>query len=117
MAKITRVHPGARATQINIHGDTIYLAGQVADRAQGASIADQTRDILSRIEELLAEVGSGKSKLLSATIYLADIGTFEEMNKVWDAWVAPGSAPGRATVQAKLAFPHFGVEICAIAAR
>lgn len=117
MSAITRLHPAPRSTQINIHGDTIYLSGQVADRAKGATVAEQTRDILSRIDELLAEVGSDKSKLLMATVWLADIKTFDEMNSVWDAWVAKGNSPGRATAEATLAFPHFAVEICIIAAR
>jgi enamine deaminase RidA (YjgF/YER057c/UK114 family) len=117
MPDIRRLHPSARSSGVNIHGDTIYLSGQVADRAKGASVAEQTRDILARIDELLAEAGSNKSKLLMATIWLADMNTFEEMNSVWDAWVAKGSAPGRATAECKLAFPHFAVEICVIAAR
>jgi enamine deaminase RidA (YjgF/YER057c/UK114 family) len=117
MAAIQRLHAAPRSSGINIHGDTIYLSGQVADRAKGASVAEQTRDILKRIDELLAEVGSDKSKLLSATIFLADMSTFDEMNSVWDPWVAKGNAPGRATVQGKLAFPHFAIEICVIAAR
>src|SRR3546814_15687005 len=71
-------------------------AGQVAQRAGGAAVAEQTKDILARIEELLAEAGSDKTKLLSATIWLTDIATFDEMNGIWDAWVAPGAAPARA---------------------
>jgi enamine deaminase RidA (YjgF/YER057c/UK114 family) len=117
MPAIQRVHPAPRSTQINIHGDTIYLSGQVADRAKGAAVAEQTRDILDRIDELLAEAGSDKSKLLSAIVFLADISTFDEMNSVWDSWVAKGNAPGRATVEGKLAFAHFSVEICVIAAK
>ena len=80
-------------------------------------VTDQTKEILARIERLLAEAGSDKTKILSATIYLADIATFEEMNAVWDAWVASGHAPGRATVEAKLAAPVYTVEIVCIAAR
>ena len=99
-----------------IHGDTVYLAGQVAAKAPGATIAEQTKDTLDRIDELLAEAGTDKSKLLSATIWLADIGTFNEMNEVWDAWVSEGNAPARACVEAKLASPQFTVEIGVIAA-
>jgi enamine deaminase RidA (YjgF/YER057c/UK114 family) len=69
---IQRLHPGSRMSQVVIHGDTVYTAGQVALEASGGSIIDQTRDILSRIDSLLAEAGSDKSKLLSATIWITD---------------------------------------------
>ena len=113
---ITRLHAGPRMSQAVIHGSTIYLAGQVADQAKGKSVAEQTKEILATIERLLAEAGSDKTRILSATIYLADIATFAEMNAVWDAWVASGSAPARATAEAKLAAPAYTVEIACIAA-
>ena len=113
---IQRLHVGPRMSQVVKHGGVVYTAGQVAQRAPGEPVADQTRDILARIDELLAEAGSGKSKLLSATIWLADIATFNEMNEVWDAWVDPGNTPCRACVEAKLAAPKFTVEIAVIAA-
>ena len=91
---IKRAHSNDRMSQIVTHGDTVYLAGQVALGAPGASVADQTKAILKQIDDLLAEAGTDKSKLLSATIWLADMATFNEMNGVWDAWVAPGNAPG-----------------------
>ena len=84
---ITRLHAGPRMSQAVIHGSTIYLAGQVADQAKGKSVGDQTKEILATIDRLLAEAGSDKTRILSTTIYLADIGTFAEMNAVWDAWV------------------------------
>lgn len=114
---IKRLHIGPRMSQVVIHGDTVYFAGQVAQDAPGASVADQTKNILSRIDSLLAEAGSDKSKLLSATIWLADIGTFNEMNGVWDAWVDPDNPPARACIESKLAAPKFTVEIGIIAAR
>ena len=114
---IERKHVNQRMSQLVIHGDTAYLAGQVAQNAAGQSVAEQTKDILAAIDSLLAEAGTDKSKLLSATIWLADIGTFNEMNEVWDAWVAPGNPPARACVEAKLAAPKFTVEIGVIAAR
>ena len=114
---IKRLHPGPRMSQAVIHGDTIYLAGQVAEQAKGKSVADQTKEILATIDKLLAEAGSDKTKLLSATIYLADIATFAEMNGVWD-FVGPGRrSPARATVEAKLAAPPYTVEIACIAAK
>jgi len=113
---IKRLHPGPRMSQAVIHGSTVYLAGQVADQAKGKSVADQTRDILATIERLLAEAGSDKTRILSATIYLADIAAFAEMNAVWDAWIPAGQTPARATVEAKLAAPAYIVEIACIAA-
>jgi enamine deaminase RidA (YjgF/YER057c/UK114 family) len=114
---ITRFQIGQRMSQAVLHGDTVYLAGQVAQGAPGASVAEQTQDILARIDGLLEEVGSDKTKILSATIWLSDMDSFEEMNGVWDAWVPEGHAPGRACVEARLARPHFNVEIGIIAAK
>ena len=114
---IERIKPGKRMSQAVAHGGTVYLAGQVADAAAGASVAEQTREILAKIEALLAEAGTDKTRLLSASIWLADIGAFEEMNAVWDGWVAEGCAPARATVEARLAAPKYQVEIAVIAAR
>jgi enamine deaminase RidA (YjgF/YER057c/UK114 family) len=114
---ITRLHAGPRMSQAVIHGSTIYLAGQVADQAKGKSVGDQTKEILATIDRLLGEAGSDKTQILSTTIYLADIGTFAEMNAVWDAWVPTGHAPARATVEAKLAASPYTVEIACIAAK
>jgi enamine deaminase RidA (YjgF/YER057c/UK114 family) len=108
---------GARMSQIVIHGDTVYLAGQVALDKPGATVVEQTGNILVRIDRLLAEAGSDKTKLLRATIWLANIDDFEEMNRVWDAWVPEGQAPVRACVESRLASPDFTVEIGIIAAR
>jgi len=99
-----------------VHGNTVYLAGQVADKTKGASVADQTKEIVGIIDELLKEAGTDKTKILSATIYLSDISTFPQMNSVWDTWVVPGQTPARATVEAKLATPDYTVEIAVIAA-
>jgi len=99
-----------------VHGATVYLAGQVADTSKGASVAEQTKEIVGIIDEILKEAGSDKTKILSATIYLSDIVTFPQMNSVWDTWVVAGHTPARATVVAKLAAPEFTVEIAVIAA-
>ena len=112
---ITRLQAGPRMSQAVVHGATIYLAGQVADQAKGKSVGEQTREILAKIDGLLAQAGSDKTQILSATVYLADIATFAEMNTVWDAWVPAGHAPARATVEAKLAAPAYTVEIACIA--
>ncbi len=117
MVSVTRLHSGPRTSQTVIHGDTIYLAGQVADRAKGKSVGEQTKDVLAIINRLLAEEGSGKTKILSATVYLADIDAFAEMNAERDVWVPAGQAPARATVEARLAAAAYGVEIACIAAK
>ena len=83
----------------------------------GASVDEQTREILASIDSLLAQAGSDKTKILSATIYLVDMATFPEMNKAWDGWVAQGHTPARATVEAKLAAAPYKVEIAVIAAK
>ena len=114
---IQRIKPGPRMSGAVVHGNTVYLAGQVANQAAGKSVAEQTTEILAIIDGLLAEAGTDKSKILMANIWLTDMGTFQEMNAVWDSWVSPGNAPARATVEAKLATPAFKVEIAVIAAK
>jgi enamine deaminase RidA (YjgF/YER057c/UK114 family) len=111
---IRRLQTSPRMSQIVIHRGTVYLAGQVADEPV-PSVKEQTRQILAKIDRLLAEAGTDKSRILSANVWLADIGRFAEMNEVWDAWVAPGAAPARATVEAKLARPANLVEIMVVA--
>jgi len=113
---IKRHQVATRMSQAVVHGNTVYLAGQVARDAGGEPVAAQTQEVLRRIDDLLAQAGTDKSKLLSATIWLADIGSFDEMNGVWDAWVSPDNAPARACVEAKLASPKFTVEIAVVAA-
>jgi len=118
MNQIERLHKGPRMSQVVIHNKTVYLAGQVAAGPAGKSVAEQTRDILATIDTLLAEAGSDKSRVLTATIWLTDMATFAEMNQVWDRWVAPGAAPARATVLSKqLAAPEYKIEIAVIAAQ
>ena len=112
---ITRMHTNQRMSQIVVHGDTVYLAGQVGTENQ--SVADQTSEILGKIDGLLAEAGSDKSKILQAIIWLKSMDDFAEMNGVWDAWVPEGAAPARACGSADLAAPGFTVEITVIAAK
>ena len=114
---IERIESGPRMSQVVVHGNTVYLAGVVAGKAAGGSVAEQTKDILSIIDGHLAKAGTDKSKLLSATIYITDMRTFAEMNAVWDGWVSPGNTPARATVEARLAAPQYTVEIMVIAAK
>ena len=114
---IQRFDTGPRMSQVVIHGDTVYLAGVVARITAGESVTRQTQEVLAIIDGHLAKAGSDKSKLLTATIYLPDMKTFAEMNAVWDGWVSTGNTPARATVEAKLAAPQYGVEIMVTAAR
>lgn len=113
---IKRIEVGPRMSQAVIHGNMVYLAGQVAAGAKGKSVGDQTKDILANIDRLLKAAGTDKSKLVTTNIWLADIGKFAEMNAVWDTWVAAGNTPARATVEAKLADPGYTVEIMVTAA-
>jgi enamine deaminase RidA (YjgF/YER057c/UK114 family) len=114
---IQRIKPGPRMSGAVVHGNTVYLAGQVATTTAGQSVAEQTEEILSIIDGLLAEAGTDKSKLLMVNIWLTDMATFPEMNGVWDSWVSQGNTPARATVEAKLAAPQYKVEIAVIAAK
>ena len=112
---IQRFEVGPRMSQAVVHGDTVYLAGQVANNP-APTVAKQTKQILSQIDKLLKQAGSRKSKLLSANIWLTDMRTFAEMNEVWEAWVDKGNTPARATVEAKLAGTQYLVEIMVTAA-
>ena len=116
MSNIQRFHVGERLSEMAIHGATVYLAGQVPEDGT-KDIGGQTQEVLAAIDRLLEEAGSDKSKILMATIYLADLGDFPGMNAVWDAWVAAGNAPPRATVQAKLARPEWRIEVVVVAAK
>jgi enamine deaminase RidA (YjgF/YER057c/UK114 family) len=112
---IKRIQTGPRMSQAVIHNKTVYLAGQVA---AGASVTIQTREILAGIDALLAEAGTDKGRLLSATIWLTDMATFAEMNTVWETWVVRGSTPARATVMSsRLASAEFKIEIAVVAAQ
>jgi len=114
---IERIQAGPRMSQAVIHNGTVYLAGQVASGRAGASVADQAKDILGRIDALLAAAGTDKTRLLTATVWLVDMASFPEMNGIWDAWVAPGATPARATVVSpQLTSPDYKIEIAVTAA-
>src|SRR5690348_8122432 len=114
---IQRHDAGPRMSKAVVHGGTVYLAGIVAENPKGKSTGEQTRSILAQIDGFLARAGTDKSKLLSANIWITDMANFAEMNAVWDAWVSPGNAPARATVEAGLASPDYKVEIIVVAAQ
>ena len=113
---VTRVEAGPRMSQVVVHAGRAFLAGQVADKTKGLSVGEQTAEILSKIDTLLKRVGTDKTRVLSANVWLADMSTFPEMNSVWDKWVVSGKTPARATVEAKLAAPEYTVEIMVTAA-
>ncbi len=110
---IERIDTGTRMSKIVKHAGTVYLCGQVGE---GASVAEQTRDCLGRVDALLEKAGSSRGQMLQAIIWLADMADFAEMNAVWDAWVPAGAAPARACGEAKLARAELKVEIIVTAA-
>ncbi|AXC51262.1 RidA family protein [Paracoccus suum] len=114
MSDIKRFETSARMSMAVVHNGVAYLAGQVGEPTK--DISGQTQDCLDRVEALLAQVGTDKSRILSAQIWLADMADFAAMNAVWDAWVPRGSAPARATGEAKLATPDYKVEVIVTAA-
>ena len=107
---IYRHLPSARLSEAVVANGLIFLAGQVASNPEGDATA-QTANVLAQIDQLLAELGSDKSRILDATIFLPDLADYDAMNLAWDAWVPAGQAPARATVQARLAKPEWKVEI------
>ena len=111
---ITRLHKGPRMSHAVVHGNTVYLAGQVGEA--GAPVAEQARQALASVERLLDEVGSGKDRMLQVIVWLADMADFAEMNAVWDAWIDVDHPPARATGEAKLATPEYKVEFIVTAA-
>ena len=113
---IQRHNTGKRLSEIVVHNGTIYLAGEVPDDTS-KDITGQTEEVLAKIDKLLAQVGSDKSKLLSAQIFLPDMKDFAGMNVAWEKWVLPGQTPARATIEAKLANAAYKVEIMCIAAQ
>ena len=113
---IQRFHVGARLSEMAVFNGVVYLAGMVPERGD-TDIRGQTEDVLAQVAQRLAEAGSDKSRILRAQIFLSDIADIAEMNTVWDAWVVPGAAPPRATVQAALADPAWKIEIVVTAAQ
>ena len=112
---IQRYHVAHRLSEMVVHDGTVYLAGQVA-ADMTRDIIGQTEQVLASIDRLLGEAGSDKTKILSAQIFLPDMGDFAAMNSVWERWVVPGHTPARATLEAKLANPAYKIEVMVIAA-
>jgi enamine deaminase RidA (YjgF/YER057c/UK114 family) len=115
MSNIKRINVGKRLSDVAVYNGVAYLAGQVPDDAT-LDIGGQTKQVLATIDKLLAEVGSDKSRILMAQVFVANMAEFPGMNAAWDAWVADGAAPPRATTESRLANPGFKVEIVVTAA-
>jgi len=113
---IQRIQPSKRFSEVVIHNNTAYFAGQVPEKTVKQNAYEQTKEVLSLIDKLLAEIGSEKSKILTTQIFLADMADYAQLNQVWDEWVDSQNPPSRATVEAKLADPDWKVEIVIIAA-
>ena len=116
MTDIIRIDPGPRMSEASAYGDRVYCSGMIPEDTS-LDITGQVKQALAEIDSLLAKGGSDRTKILTATIWLADIGDFAAMNAVWDTWVVPGQTPARATVQARLNDPRMKVEIMVVAAR
>ena len=115
MTSVTRIDPGPRLSEASVYGDRMYLSGMIPEDTS-QDITGEVKQALGEIDSLLAKGGSDKTKILTATIWLADIGTFAEMNAVWDTWVDPANPPARATGECRLAAPEYKVEIIVAAA-
>lgn len=111
---IERLHSGPRMSQAVIHNGIVHLAGQIG--APGEDATTQTRAVLASIDTLLAEAGTSRDRLLTATIWLADMGDFAAMNAVWEEWLGGANAPTRATGEVRLATDAYKVEIIVTAA-
>ena len=111
---IKRIEVGKRMSAVVVHGDTVYLAGQVGQ--PGFSVKEQAAQALAEVDRLLAAAGTDKTRILQAIVWLADMADFAAMNEVWEAWVAPGCTPARASGEAKLATPEYKVEFIITAA-
>lgn len=116
MTEITRLHSGPKLSRVIIHNNIVYLCGQVAKDYDG-DIKEQTSTMLERVDEHLAEAGTNRNRILSATIYISDISQVSQMNEVWGEWLGDGPRPARTCVQAQMAKPNILVEITVVAAK
>jgi enamine deaminase RidA (YjgF/YER057c/UK114 family) len=113
---IERFHTGARMSKFVRHAGLVYLCGQTSTGSPAQDVEAQTLEVLNRVEALLAEAGSGRDRILAATIHLREMADFAAMNRVWEAWLPAGAAPARTTVEARLAMPELRVEVTIVAA-
>ncbi len=117
MIDIQRTHTTTRMSKVVTCGDLIYLCGQTAGGSDATDMAGQTAEALRRVDALLEEAGSDKSRILTALIHIKSMNDFAAMNAVWDAWVSPGAAPARTTVEANMATPTMLFEVTVVAAK
>jgi enamine deaminase RidA (YjgF/YER057c/UK114 family) len=115
MSDIDRIDCGPRISEAVVTGTRIYCSGMIPENTS-LDVTGQVQQALAEIDSLLAKGGSDKTRILTATIWLADIADFAVLNAVWDGWVVPGQTPARATVQARLNDPRMKVEIMVVAA-
>jgi enamine deaminase RidA (YjgF/YER057c/UK114 family) len=115
MTEISRIDQNARRSRAVVHGGVVFLAGQVADD-KAAAIAEQTRQALAKVDDMLARAGTDKSRLLTAQIWLRSMEDYDGMNAVWDAWVVPGQTPTRCCGKVDLADPQLRIEVIVTAA-
>ena len=116
VSRIERLHVGPRLSEAAIFNGVVYLAGQIAENTK-ADAFGQTQEVLGHVARLLAEAGSDKRHILSATVYLSNMKYFADMNRAWDDWVEPGDTPPRATIEARLAKSDYLVEVQVVAAQ
>ena len=113
---IKRLGDATSVADATIHGNTVYLAGQVAEDPVPTSVYEQSKKVFAQIDDVLKEAGTDKTRLLRVQIFIADMATFDDMNRAWKEWIPTGQAPARATVEAKLYDPRWALEVIATAA-
>jgi len=115
MTVIQRFGVGSRISQATACGQFVFLAAQIADDIT-QDLAGQARQVLTKIDSVLHEAGSDKTRILKVDIWLADIGDFDAMNEVWDDWIVKDHVPARVTVEARLV-PGYRIEATVVAVR
>ncbi|MGX1308127.1 enamine deaminase RidA (YjgF/YER057c/UK114 family) [Amorphus suaedae] len=116
MLDILRKGAGPYRSAAVAAGGLVYVSGQVAD-CESPDVATQTQEVLDKLDRILVEMGSDRSRIVFAQVWLADIADYDAMNRIWDAWVVPDQAPARAAVEARLPDPRYRIEIMVIATR
>lgn len=115
MSDIQRIGGSSRFSAITIHNQTVYLAGQVSQLTEGG-IAEQSTDVFAKVDSLLAEAGTEKSRVLSVQIWLKTMADYTGMNEVWDNWIDAENPPVRVCVEAPMAKPGYLIEVLVVAA-
>lgn len=113
---VQRFEKNVRRSRVSVHGNTVYLAGQVADDVS-LDIVGQTKQALANVDKMLALAGTNKSHIMSVTIWIKSMADVAKMNEVWDGWIDKESPPSRACAAVELARPEVKVEFIVIAAK